>query len=73
MTGKKTALRDLEGTHVCVALRDGTRIDDCMLVSVGGGSVSTMWVFTNGDDRFVRHDDVLDIWSCSSIGRRYAA
>lgn len=55
-------VRSLEGRCVCVALRDGTRIDDCQLVSCGGQAVSRVWIFSNGSDRFVDLGDVLDLW-----------
>jgi hypothetical protein len=55
-------LRSLEGRQVGVALADGSRIDDCQLVSAGRAGVRTLWVFTNGADTFVPHHDVADVW-----------
>ena len=56
------ALRRLEGRHVSVSLRDGSRIDDCELVSVArrrrGGS---LWLLVGGDDHIVAVDDVLAV------------
>jgi hypothetical protein len=56
-----TALRRLEGHHVSVALRDGSRLD-CELVSVArrrqGGS---LWLLVGGDDHIVAVDDVLAV------------
>jgi hypothetical protein len=56
------ALRRLEGRHVSVALRDGTRLDDCELVSVArrrrGG---TLWLLVGDDDHIVAVDDVLAV------------
>lgn len=47
---------------MCVALRGGSRIDDCQLVSAGRLSTETIWLFSNGADLFVSIDDVLDVW-----------
>lgn len=54
--------RLLEGRQVCVALRNGSRIDDCQLVSAGRMSTDTLWLFSNGADLFLPIDDVLDLW-----------
>jgi hypothetical protein len=55
-------LRQWEGRQVSVALADGSRIDDCQLVSAGRNGAATLWLFTNGADLFVAYDDVTDIW-----------
>ena len=55
-------LRCLEGRQVSVALADGSRIDDCQLVSAGRPGVQTLWVFTNGADAFVPLPEVIDVW-----------
>jgi len=60
-----SALRSLEGQLVCVALASGGRIDDCQLVSAGRGSAATMWVFTNGTDAFLPHDEIVDLWEAA--------
>ncbi len=56
------ALRRLEGQTVSIALRDGSRLDDCELVSVAGrrrgGSI---WLLVGGDDHIVAVDDVLTV------------
>ncbi|MGH9281808.1 MAG: hypothetical protein ACRD0S_02605 [Acidimicrobiales bacterium] len=52
----------LEGCRVSVALRDGSRFDDCQLVSTGRHGVSKIWLFNNGEDTFVPADDVVDLW-----------
>lgn len=54
-------LRRLEGHQVSVALADGSRIDDCQLVSAGRPGVRTLWVFTNGVDAFLAHSEVRDV------------
>lgn len=58
-------LQLLRGRQVSLALRDGTRIDDCRLVSTGRSLTSTIWLVSNGADVFVRRDEVLAVWSAS--------
>jgi len=58
-------LRQWEGRQVSVALTDGSRIDDCQLVSVGR-TAGTLWLFTNGADLFVALDDVTAIWEAEN-------
>lgn len=55
-------LRSLEGRQVSVALADGSRIDDCQLVSAGRPGVQTLWVFINGTDTFVPLPEVVEVW-----------
>jgi hypothetical protein len=57
-----SALKSLEGRQVSVALANGSRIDDCQLVSAGRPGVRTIWVFSNGVDTFVPLPDVTDVW-----------
>jgi hypothetical protein len=66
-------LRVLEGWHVSVALRDGSRIDDCQLVSVGRSGVSTVWLFVGGRDVFLSFNDLVDVWEIRPAGARRAA
>jgi hypothetical protein len=66
-------LRGLEGRQVSVALADGSRIDDCSLVSVGRGRTTTVWIFTNGCDLFVEFSDVVDVWEAAPRRQRRAA
>ena len=54
----------LEGHRVSVALTDGSRLDDCELVSAGHGT-PTLWLCVNGDDLFVPVDDVTDAWEAA--------
>jgi hypothetical protein len=68
-----SSLRDLEGQRVCVALVDGTRVDDCTLVSAGRGRAQTIWIFSNGNDTFIRRADVLDLWPIFNVRRLRAA
>ena len=62
----KDRLRQWEGRQVTVALADGSRIDDCQLVSVGRKTAGTLWLFTNGADLFVCIDDVTAVWEAGS-------
>ncbi len=55
-------LHVLEGRQVSVALRDGSRIDDCQLVSAPRARAATLWLFSNGADLFVDAGDVVDVW-----------
>jgi hypothetical protein len=57
-------LKPLEGRHVSLALTDGSRIDDCQLVSAGRGRAQRVWIFANGADEFVPVSDIADIWEC---------
>jgi hypothetical protein len=54
-------IQALEGGNVCVALRDGSRIDDCQLVSAGRRGTGTLWLY-GGQDIFVPLDQVIDLW-----------
>lgn len=53
---------ELQGRQVSVALADGSRIDDCQLVSCARPNVATMWLVADGADLFVPVDRVVDIW-----------
>jgi hypothetical protein len=64
-----TALHRLEGRQVNVALRNGSRIDDCQLVSAPRAGTDTLWLFSNGDDLFVPAGDVVDVWEAACTGR----
>ncbi len=60
MTGQqRRELQSLEGDMVHLALADGSRIDDVLLVSVRS---RTVWVFLNGEDTFIPVKDVIDVW-----------
>ena len=60
----QTSLRSIEGRKVSVALRDGTRLVDCDLVSSGRNRLDNLWLFVNGEDLFVARSDVIDV--CTS-------
>ena len=57
-----TQLRGLEGRTVSVALADGSRLDECQLVSGGRRGLGSLWLFSNGADLFVPLHDVVDCW-----------
>ena len=61
-----TNLRSYEGEQVNLALRDGTRLDDCNLVSGGRNRLDNLWLFVNGEDVFVARSDVVDLWQQSN-------
>ena len=50
-----------EGRLVSITLRDGTLLNDCVVVSVGRGNVQTLWVFTEDADMFIPRSDVISI------------
>jgi hypothetical protein len=52
----------LEGRHVSVAFTDGSRLDDCELVSTGHHGAQTLWLYANGADVFAAPENVIDIW-----------
>ena len=54
--------RHLEGHRVGVALVDGSRLDDCELVSAGRHGSESLWLYSNGADTFVTIRDVTDVW-----------
>jgi hypothetical protein len=57
-----TQIKALEGHQVSLSLRDGSRLDDCQLVSTGRNQVSTLWLFGRGTDTFIPLDQVIDLW-----------
>jgi hypothetical protein len=69
---RRLKMTALEGRQVSVALGDGSRIDDCQLVSAGRHRVASLWVFTNGTDVFVPLDAVTDIWETPTASFRAA-
>lgn len=62
-------LHGLEGRQISVALRNGSRIDDCQLVAAPRAGTATLWLFSNGDDIFVSAGDVIDVWEVACTGR----
>jgi hypothetical protein len=70
--GQRCQLRELEGRRVSVGLRDGSRIDDCQLISIGRNGVGKLWLFTEGSDVFVAIDEVIEVWEAVSARSRAA-
>jgi hypothetical protein len=68
---QRRGLSSMEGQQVSVALGDGTRIDDCNLIS-SHHRANTLWLFTSGQDRFVAIDDVVDVWETDTSWARAA-
>ena len=66
-------LTALEGCQVSLALRNGDRIDDAQLVSARQNRAGTLWLFTNGSDRFVVVEDVIEVWESHFAGPPLAA
>ena len=58
-------LRSLEGHQVNIALLDGTRVDDCTLVSIGRNRLDNLWMFANGEDWFVPRSQVIEVWEAN--------
>lgn len=56
------SLLALEGRRVSLALVDGSRIDDCQLVSGPRGELSRVWLYANGLDTFVLVKDIIAAW-----------
>jgi hypothetical protein len=62
-------LQSLRGGRVSVALRNGTRIDDCQLISAGHSSTGTVWLVSDGADVFVRREELLAVWPVPGSAR----
>ncbi len=59
---RQRSFRPMEGKHVSVSLSDGTRLDRVKLISAGHGDVATLWIQDGQDDRFVKAEDIVDMW-----------
>ena len=66
-------LRALEGHRVNVAFRDGSRIDDCQLISAGRPGTGTVWIFAQGIDVFLPTSTIVDCWEAAPPPNRWAA
>jgi hypothetical protein len=66
-------LRALEGRQVSVAFRDGSRIDDCQLISAGRPGTGTVWIFASGMDVFLPLSTIVDCWEGAPPPIRRAA
>jgi len=61
-TERMSLLRTLQGRRVNVAFRDGSRIDDCRLISAGRPGTGTVWIFADGIDVFLPASIIVDCW-----------
>jgi hypothetical protein len=66
-------MRSLEGRHVGLAFRDGSRIEDCRLVSAARRGVDSLWVYYDGMDVFVPLGALADLWETAAYGSGRAA
>jgi hypothetical protein len=55
----------LEGRRVNVALRDGSRIDDCRLVCAHRPGAQTVWLFVDGIDVFLPVAAIVACWEAA--------
>jgi hypothetical protein len=58
--------RALEGSRVSIALVDGSRIDDCELISAGHRGDGRLWLYSNRADTFVSLAEVADLWEAAA-------
>ena len=64
--------RPFEGRTISIALADGSRIDDCQLISAGRHGVASLWVFVSGVDTFIPASQVIAVWeSGTPVIRRH--
>ncbi|MGH2667972.1 MAG: hypothetical protein ACRDH5_02415 [bacterium] len=66
-------LRTLEGRQVNLAFRDGSRIDDCQLISAGRPGTGTVWIYAQGIDVFLPPTTIVDCWEAAPPPTRRAA
>jgi len=60
-------LRSLEGQPVAVLLVDGSRIDDCLLVSVTGAGEGSVWLLDDDVDVLIPLVEVADLMPLAAI------
>lgn len=65
-------LHALEGRQVSVTLRDGSRIDDCHLVSATRPGGQTVWLFLEGMDVFLPGAAIVACREASPTAQRVA-
>jgi hypothetical protein len=58
---------------VSVALRDGSRIDDCQLVSASRPGAQTVWLFVDGIDVFLPVAAILGMWEATTTTVQWKA
>lgn len=61
-------LAEFEGRQINVALVDGSRLDDCQLVSSGRQGAPSLWLVSGGADLFVPVDRVVEVWEAAGPG-----
>lgn len=61
-------LVEFEGRQVNVALVDGSRLDDCQLVSSGRRGAPSLWLVSGGADLFVPLHRVIEVWEAAGPG-----
>jgi hypothetical protein len=59
-------LKALEGDRIDVTLRDGSRLEDCQLVSTGRLWNKSIWVLQEDVDLFIRIGDIALVRAASS-------
>jgi hypothetical protein len=60
-------LRQLEGHRVGLALADGSRVDECQLVSVPRPPrILSIWIYQGGGDVFLPLASIRDVWERSA-------
>jgi hypothetical protein len=72
-TARTPQFRGLEGRQVNVSFRDGSRIDDCQLISASRPGTGTVWIFANGIDVFLPASTIVDCWEAPPPPNRCAA
>ena len=73
VTAVSGVLRELEGREVSLALADGSRLDDVVLISAGRGRTPTVWVFASGIDVFLPRLSIIAAWEAPPANGRRAA
>lgn len=58
--------RSLEGQRVGIALTDGSRIDDCELISLARTGLQTLWLLVDGLDVFIPVAAIETIWATAA-------
>lgn len=71
MDSIRDRLSTLIGRNVDLALNDGTRLDDCQLVSLPRSRhAGTAWIVHGGEDAFVAVDAITDFCEVPENVRR---
>jgi hypothetical protein len=73
MTMTSLNLRPLEGHRVSFALADGSRIDDCELISAPRMHSARVWICVSGMDVFLPLASIRDVWESRPVSARHVA